>query len=152
MTDCGYTLNMAAASCTPETFALLLSHDAGLSFAIPLHYVAGRGPNPSDPPHSSRIPMLKYLVNELCFDVNGLDDLATIPEHGRGYEGAPFHYALRSLRYEEAKWLLEHGADPEKKLAHPSAPRARVWVGDCLLTTNSVFCCPSIDGVDMEVF
>src|SRR5438876_824959 len=85
-----YGLNRAAAFCTPEIFALLLSYGANILNAIPLHYAAGisreypRGP--SIPPNivpGSRVPMLEYLVG-LGLDVNAMDDAIKIADDGRG--------------------------------------------------------------------
>jgi ankyrin repeat protein len=119
---CGHALNQAAPCCTPEIFALLLSHGAVLSNATPVHYAAGCG-------QDNRIPMLQYLVEELNLDINGLDYALTIPEDCRGREGTPLHYALYMGNYEVAKWLLEHGADPDKEHSFPGSP-AKMWNQD----------------------
>jgi ankyrin repeat protein len=121
---CGHTLNEAAASCTPEIFALLLSHGAVLSNARPVHYAAACG-------QDDRIPMLEYLIEELKIDINELDDALRIPEECCGREGTPLHWALKNQKYETAKWLLEHGADPNKPMT-PQYPTStpRMWVRD----------------------
>ncbi|KAH8726150.1 ankyrin repeat-containing domain protein [Phaeosphaeriaceae sp. PMI808] len=119
-------LNFAAAYCTPETFALLLSYGANISKAIPLHYAAGHGPSLYDSTSSgSRIPMLEYLVG-LGLDVNAMDDAIKIADDGRGQVGTPLQYAVLWGRMEEAKWLLDRGADPDKKTPYGISARDRV--------------------------
>ncbi|KAH7083451.1 ankyrin repeat-containing domain protein [Paraphoma chrysanthemicola] len=113
-----WTLNMAAAFCSTETFALLLSHGADAKGAIALHYAASHGyalPDLSGVPGISRVPMLEYLVNDLGFDVNGMDDMIEITSGGRACDGTPLSYAVRGGCVEEAQWLLAHGADPDIK-------------------------------------
>jgi hypothetical protein len=58
--------------------------------------------------------MLEYLVG-LGIDVNGLDDRVRIAGYGCPYDGTPLAYAVKWVCVEEAKWLLEHGADADKK-------------------------------------
>jgi hypothetical protein len=58
--------------------------------------------------------MLEYLVG-LELDINAPDDAVTIPEDGRGRVGTPLAYALLWRRVEEATWLLEKGADPDRR-------------------------------------
>lgn len=113
----GDILNKAAAYCSPEIFALLLSHGASLSNvdAIPLHYAAGHGASPHGTPCSNHIAMMEYLVCTLGLDVNAMDDAIKIAPDGRGQRGTPLMYAVHWGRVEEAKWLLEHGADPDLK-------------------------------------
>lgn len=118
----GMALNAAAASGTPEIFALLLSHGAILSNAIPLHRAAGVRP---EVPAGSRIPMMEYLLG-LGLDVNAIDDAARRGAGGQGQYGTPLHYAVRWGRVEEARWLLDNGADPDKR--SPSGITARDWV------------------------
>ncbi|KAF2189325.1 hypothetical protein K469DRAFT_701963 [Zopfia rhizophila CBS 207.26] len=95
----GSALNAAAASHTPEIFALLLSHGAIISNAIPLHYAAGVGPNV---PPGSRIPLMEYLVG-LGLDVNSIDDAVRQGDVGHGQHGTPLHYAVMWGRTQEAK-------------------------------------------------
>ncbi|KAF1945069.1 hypothetical protein EJ02DRAFT_509769 [Clathrospora elynae] len=121
----GWILNVAAASCTPETFALLLSYGADISNAIPLHYAAGHGKSLDNLASSSRIPMLEYLVG-LGIDTNSLDDAITIAADGRGRDGTLLQYAIVWGRAEEAKWLLDHGADPDKMSTFGISARSRV--------------------------
>ena len=99
-------LNTAAERCTPDTFAILLEHGADLSRADPLHHAAGV---PSNHPPGERIPMLEYLVG-LGLDINAIAD-TTRPV---GLRGTPLQYAICKRRIIEAKWLLEHGADPDQ--------------------------------------
>ncbi|KAF2277837.1 ankyrin [Westerdykella ornata] len=103
----GWALNAAAAFSTPEIFALLLSYGADISNAIPLHYAVRT--SPKEVP-GSRIPMLEYLVG-LGLDINAMDDA----DDGLGQHGTPLQHAVTWRRVEEAKWLLDRGADPDKK-------------------------------------
>jgi ankyrin repeat protein len=116
----GSILNKAAMHCSPELFALLLSHGSSLSHegAIPLHCAAGHPPSPT-----SRIPMLEYLVDELGLDVNALDDAIKIVEDGRGRTGTPLHYAIKCGHVEEVKWLLGRGVEPDRKPPWGVSPR-----------------------------
>ncbi|KAF2735294.1 ankyrin, partial [Polyplosphaeria fusca] len=104
----GSALNTAASFCTPEIFALLLSYGADISNAIPLHSAVGQ---PLHVVPESRIPMLEYLLG-LGLDINAMDDAIKIADDGRGQHGTPLQYAVMWGRVEEAKWLLERGADP----------------------------------------
>ncbi|KAF2036802.1 ankyrin [Setomelanomma holmii] len=115
-TNSYWTLNQAAAFCTPQVFALLLEHGADVNAAIPLHYAAGTGlpPSPDNLPISSRIPMLEYLVG-LGIDVNAMDDAIRTEGYGCAYDGTPLSYAVKWGGVEETRWLLQHGADPDKK-------------------------------------
>jgi hypothetical protein len=96
---------------TSVIFALLLEHGAVLSNSIALHRASGV---PRTVPPGERIPMLEYLVG-LGLDINAMDDAIKIADDGRGQRGTPLHYAIVWGRVEETKWLLEHGADPDKK-------------------------------------
>jgi ankyrin repeat protein len=110
----GSILNKAASVCSPEIFALLLSHGSDLSHdgAIPLHYAASHRPTQDG---LSRIPMLEYLVDELGIDVNALDDAIKIADDGRGQTGTPLHYAIKCGLIEEVRWFLSRGANPDAK-------------------------------------
>jgi hypothetical protein len=57
VTNSPWMLNSAAATCTPEIFALLLSHGADITNAIPLHCAAGYGPSKYGLPTRSGISM-----------------------------------------------------------------------------------------------
>lgn len=113
-TNSGLILNTAAAVCSPEIFALLLSHGSNLSHddAITLHYAACHPPSQDG---TSRISMLEYLVDELGIDVNALDDAVKIADDGRGQTGTPLHYAVKYGHIEEVKWHLGRGTDPDTK-------------------------------------
>ena len=114
VSNSGGILNEAAAYCTPQVFALLLEHGAVLSNSIALHYAAGR---PKSVPPGDRIPMMEYLLG-LGVDINEPDDIIQIAEDGRGRRGTPLMYALSYARVAEVQWLLEHGADPDKRTSY----------------------------------
>jgi len=109
----GWNLDSAATHRTPDIFALLLSYGARLENAIPLHHAAGSGPSPHGLPRTTRMPMLEYLVG-LGLDVNALDTGETTAPDGRGRTGTPLQYDVLWGCVEEAKWLLDRGADPDK--------------------------------------
>ncbi|KAH3956951.1 hypothetical protein HBI70_033370 [Parastagonospora nodorum] len=95
--DSPHILNTAAASSTPEIFALLLFHGASIKSSIPLHCAAGYERTLYNPPMISGIPMMKYLVDILGVDVNASDDVrVTAPDH-LGQVGTPLDYAVRSV-------------------------------------------------------
>jgi hypothetical protein len=122
ISNCGWTLNRAAAFCTPEIFALLLVHGADIGNATPLHYAAGYGRSPDDPPISSRIPMLEYLVG-LGLEINAPEDADKLPADSRGHIETPLSYAVWWRRVGEATWLLEKGADPDRNPTHGFSAR-----------------------------
>lgn len=72
-------LNLAAAFCTPKIFALLLSHGADISIALPLHHAVSITPRFLP---ESRVPMLEYLLG-LGLDINDVDDAIEIADDGR---------------------------------------------------------------------
>lgn len=118
----GNALNEAAAHCTPEIFALLLDHGAVLSNSDALHRAAGAS---RKLPPGERIPMLKYLLG-LGLDPNAIDDGIRVAEDRRGQHGSPLQYAIIWGRREEAKWLLEHGADPDRVILFGWSTREHV--------------------------
>lgn len=107
--DSGEALNCAATYSTPEMIQLLLSHGAVLENAVPLHFAAHGHANA---PPGAMIPMMEYLLG-LGLDINEMD-LAI--RGGMGQYGTPLHCAIRMTRDEEAKWLVEKGADRKAKL------------------------------------
>jgi ankyrin repeat protein len=102
----GQVLNIAAACCAPEIFALLLSHGADLSNAIPLHYAVGSPPWQIP---GSKIPMLDYLLG-LGADINGMHGCASMRS------GTPLDVAILWGRHEEAKWLQARGAKEKRHI------------------------------------
>lgn len=103
----GQILNTAAACSKPEIFALLLSHGADLSKAIPLHYAVGSPPWKIP---GSKVPMLEYLL-ELGVDINGTHQYASMQK------GTPLDVAILWGRHEEAKWLQARGAKEGRHLS-----------------------------------
>lgn len=112
----GAALGAAAANATPAIFSLLLSHGANLSYAIPLHSAVAA----SNRPPGERVPMMAYLVS-LGVDINGNDDVM-----GPARKGTPLLYAALWQRVEEARWLLERGADPDRRMTWGNTPREYV--------------------------
>ncbi|KAF2004145.1 hypothetical protein P154DRAFT_519695 [Amniculicola lignicola CBS 123094] len=118
----GVVLNSAASKCTPETFTLLLEHGAVLSNSIPLHFAAAGS---EGVPPGERIPMLEYLYG-FGLDINGIDNTLKISDDGRAQTGSPLMYAVNWGRVEEARWLLEHGADPERRTPWGASARGNL--------------------------
>jgi ankyrin repeat protein len=112
-----WILNDAAEHCSPAIFALLLSHGASLTGAnaMPLHYAASQMSCARSGAYTDRMPMMRYLVEDLGLDINAVDDAIKIADDGREQVGTPLQYAIRFSRVEEAKWLLAKGADPDKR-------------------------------------
>ncbi|KAF2503133.1 ankyrin [Lophium mytilinum] len=110
MQNSGAALDAAAAYSTPEMFALLVAHGADISNASPLHSAARAG---FDAPPGSRIPMMEYLVG-IGLDVNAVDDAV---RSGEGVWGTPLFCTIKPGRVQEAKGLLEKGADPERRVS-----------------------------------
>lgn len=53
-------------------------------------------------------------------------DAITIEADGRGRIGTPLQYAVMWGRVEEAKWLLDKGADPDKTSSYGTSARDRL--------------------------
>jgi ankyrin repeat protein len=113
----GWILNDAAEHCSHAIFALLISQGASLTGAnaMPLHYAVSQMSCARSGAYTDRMPMMRYLVEELGLDINAVDDAIKIADDGRGQVGTPLQYAIRFGRVEEAKWLLAKGADPDKR-------------------------------------
>lgn len=130
----GFVLGSAA--CTDPSTAvalidLLMQYGARLEDSIPLHRLAGCTPyqnsdesitlsnttnqqaqgghemNPTSTLFSSRIPVLQHLLDLGC-DLNASDRNHWGP---RSF-GPPLHWAVYSESLENARFLLENGADP----------------------------------------
>lgn len=120
---CPPILETVAAVGTIDTFKLLRARGAQpgrrtLHRAVESAAAAGRDP-PRGPP---RMAMVKYLVDEVGLDVNGLDTDEKLPNHW----GTPLCYAIQILgdMEEVVTFLLDRGADP--------------WIEDCWGGRNAV--------------
>ena len=82
---------------------LLLERGAKMEYAATLHFAIC-----SAKPDAEAFAMVDHLL-ELGVDINGTDDVKG--PHGCG---TSLHYAAGSGRPERVRFLLEHGADPEK--------------------------------------
>ena len=111
--DSGFNLDMAASKCTPEIFALLIAHGADLTHATPLHHAAGYFTLPGDHHKVNKVPMLEYLAG-LGLDIDALDDDLGPSYCSSGARGTPLQHAVMWGRINEAKWLMQNGADPDK--------------------------------------
>lgn len=102
VTNSGTALETAAlCNSTPAIIDLLIEHGAKVENSIALHTaVANR---------RCSIAMMEHLVS-LGMDVNALAYPTRIGLH----HGTPLHCTSRLGRVNEARWLLEHGADPNK--------------------------------------
>ncbi|KAH7114996.1 ankyrin repeat-containing domain protein [Dendryphion nanum] len=107
--DSGAILDHVVSTGRIDRAALLISYGADVSNGVPLHWAAMG----CDQSKCSGIPMMEYLVS-LGADVNAFDDALSV-RGGLGQKGTPLQYAIYHARFEEAKWLLEHGADPDKQ-------------------------------------
>jgi hypothetical protein len=83
---------------TLETFTLLHSHGANLSYAHALHGAACSGP--------SQIPIIRHLLDSKAVDVDELD-VYHVP-----HTGTPLLAAIRKGHVEVVRVLLEYGAHP----------------------------------------
>lgn len=101
----GASLDTAAAFSATNVVDLLITYGAKLENSIALHRAVG-SPNRSS---QGNIVMMEHLVR-LGSDINQLG----YPEGVTG-GGTPLHCACSLGRVLEAKWLLDHGADPQKK-------------------------------------
>lgn len=99
-------LNRAAARATVSTFKRLLQSGASLQApgVFPLHAAAGS-------PARHRVPMMKYLVEEMHVPVGALDEANLLTLARRDICGTPLHHALGNCRWDRASWLLGRGAD-----------------------------------------
>lgn len=99
----GRALNAAAAKGSVDVLDMLLHHGARLENSTPLHHVVA-----AQRPFGEKAQMMARLL-ELGVDVNGTDEL-----DGREGLGTSLHHAARWNRADEAKFLIERGAEPNK--------------------------------------
>lgn len=94
----GWLLYLASMFSSLESFNLLQSHGANLSYAHALHGAAYGGP--------SQIPIMRYLLDSKAVDVDELD-VYHVP-----HMGTPLLVAITKGHVEVVKVLLEYGAHP----------------------------------------
>lgn len=122
--ECADALEAAAVRGSAEAIEVLLYAGAKISYGVPLHRAAGASspdtvgyiPNASQPEEfdTSRIPAMAVLVAHGA-DVNQKEDTPHMtPQY-------PLVYAVQTGAVQRARWLLEHGADPELKSPWGSA-------------------------------
>ncbi|KAF2870768.1 ankyrin repeat-containing domain protein [Massariosphaeria phaeospora] len=113
-------LDSAARNGTPELLQLLIDHGARLENANPLHAAVSSCASS----HSSfRISNLKFLLGK-GMDINAIESFGEgskfiVPHRPLG---TPLHHAVRFGNVEICKFLLENGADPNKKGTHWGTP------------------------------
>lgn len=115
----GTCLDVAAQKSSIRVFDMLLKYGAPRENCTALHMAAGvaggaRGgvSDSDDDDDDERIPMMRYLVERLGFDVNGSD----VDVRGPYAIGTPLHYAIAAGSVQRIKFLLAKGADPH----HPA--------------------------------
>jgi len=103
--ESGDTLNNTSDMGTISAINLLVERGAKLENCLGLHAAAAQGIAED----AERIPMLNHLL-ALGLDINGYDEV-------KGFygTGTPLHSAVLSLQIHKARFLLEKGADPDKK-------------------------------------
>jgi len=101
----GWLLYLASMFSTLETFTLLHSHGANLSYAHALHGAACGGP--------SQIPIIQYLLDSKAVDVDELD-VYHVP-----HMGTPLLAAITKGHVEVVKVLLGYGAHPSACIKSP---------------------------------
>jgi hypothetical protein len=69
--------------------------------------------------------MLEYLLG-LGLDINAEDGVGDAVIRGGGRQGSPLQYAVVWGRVEEARWLLDKGADPDRKSRFGVSARDRI--------------------------
>ncbi|KUJ21370.1 uncharacterized protein LY89DRAFT_432559 [Mollisia scopiformis] len=94
----GWLLHLASMFSSLETFMLLRSHGANLSYSHALHGAACGGP--------SQIPIIRHLLDSKEVDVGELDAYH-VP-----HTGTPLLAAIMKGHVEVVKVLLEYGAHP----------------------------------------
>lgn len=80
-----------------------------------------RKSEPSD--LEARTPMMEYLLN-LGADINKFGWIGSLP-----YGGTALHLTAFFGRVEDARWLLEHGADPTVRAGGKYKPEAYALMG-----------------------
>ena len=94
----GWLLHLASMFSSLETFTLLHSHGANLSYAHALHGAASAGP--------SQIPIIRHLLDSKVVDVDELDIYHAV------HQGTPLLAAITKGHVEVVRVLLGYGAHP----------------------------------------
>jgi ankyrin repeat protein len=94
----GWLLYLASIFSSLETFTLLHSHGANLSYAHALHGAASTGP--------SQIPIIRHLLDSKAVDVDELDIYHAV------HQGTPLLAAIVKGDVEVVRVLLGYGAHP----------------------------------------
>lgn len=94
----GWLLHLASMFSSLETFTLLHSHGANLSYAHALHGAASAGP--------SQIPIIRHLLDSKAVDVDELDIYHAV------HQGTPLLAAITKGHVEVVRVLLGYGAHP----------------------------------------
>ena len=105
---CFLPLEFAAMSSTETIARLLIEHGATLKHTAALQLAARR--------RRERLEMVRLLV-EAGIDVNGVEDDTSVNQYGvnPAAQETALHSAARGGYKDVIEFLLEHGADPEKK-------------------------------------
>lgn len=119
--DSSVALECASRDCDTGIIDILLEHGAKLENSLVFHYALMRKSEPSD--LEARTPMMEYLLN-LGADINKFGWIGSLP-----YGGTALHLAAFFGRVEDARWLLEHGADPTVRAGGKYMPEAYAIMG-----------------------
>jgi Ankyrin repeats (3 copies) len=103
--DSGAALDAAASHSSITMVDLLIEHGANIENSLGLHHAAEN----TMPGDAGRIAMMEHLL-ALGLDVNKTDEI-------RGFRsmGTALHCAVWGQQIERARFLLENGADPNRK-------------------------------------
>ena len=122
--ECADALEIAAQAGSTEAIEILIAAGAKIAFGTPLHFAARAAP-------PDQIPFSAIASQTEEFDTSRIPAMAALIAHGADVNQKeesphmtavyPLVYAVQVGAVRRARWLLEHGADPDLKGHYGSA-------------------------------
>ena len=130
--ECADALEAAAQAGNAEAIEILIEAGANIAYGAPLHYAAGALP-PGNTLYNVQISQPEE------FDISRIPAMAALVQHGADVNQKedtpymtpkyPIMYAVDAGAVQRARWLLEHGADPNVRGRHGSAVETAMKMG-----------------------